>query len=97
TVPSCAEHNSDKSGADADVKTGLIRGVDQVVLQGIREEIPEELRRSIQTMQRKYRQAGGRVSMQPLIANAPEDLDVEFPFVHQSVGIENWVRMLTAA
>src|SRR4051812_24741160 len=48
-------------------------------------------------MQDKYRQANGQVSMQKFITDAPEGMDLHFPFLRQEVEIDCWVRMLTAA
>lgn len=97
TVPACPDHNSEKAGADRAIKTALLRGMDQLIVSGIKQDVPDALRRSIESMQDKYRQANGLVTMQPLIADAPEGLGIRFPFLHRDAKIGSWISMLTSA
>ncbi len=97
TVPSCDLHNSAKSGADHAVKAALLRGVEELIARGIRTDVPDALRRSMDAMQDKYRQANALVTMQPFISDDPADEGLRLPFLHKDAQIESWVKTLTAA
>jgi hypothetical protein len=63
TVPACAQHNSDKSRSDLAIKAALVRGVEEVIWKGDRTDMPDALRRSIETMQEQYRRASGAITV----------------------------------
>jgi hypothetical protein len=97
TVPACPQHNTDKAGTDNAIKAALLRGIDEMISSGDKKDAPDAVRRLIETMQPKYRQANCLVTMKPLVSDHPDDADVSLPFLAKAAEVESWVKMLTAA
>lgn len=97
TVPACAEHNTDKAGSDNAIKAALLRGIDEMIANGVKTDASDGVRRTIELMRSKYQQANRLVKIKPLVSDHPDDAGVKLPFLHKEADVESWVRMLTAA
>jgi hypothetical protein len=97
TVPACANHNTDKAGSDNAIKAALVRGIDEMIVNGLKTDASERVRRTIEDMRRKYPQANRLVKIKPLISDHPDDAGVSLPFLDKEADVESWVTMLTAA
>ena len=97
TVPACRQHNSAKAGSDNAIKAALLRGVDEMISKGVKKDASDAVRRAIDGMKDKYRQANCLVTMKPFVSDHPDDAGVSLPFLDKAAEIEAWVKMLTAA
>ena len=96
TVPACAEHNTDKAGADNAIEAAPAGALMKWFQAAPRRMFPM-LSALIETMQPKYRQANRLVTMKPLVSDHPDDTDISLPFLAKAAEIESWVKMLTSA
>jgi len=95
TVPACPQHNTGKAGSDNAIKAALLRGIDEMISSGTKKDVSDAVRRSIETMQPKYRQANCLVTMKPLVSDHPDDADVSLPFLAKAAEVESWVKINT--
>lgn len=98
TVPSCSEHNSEKSNMDRAVVTGLVRTLDQMPVTGSAPRpFPANVSQAIARLAPNYAQANNMVTMQPYLLDGPDELMVDLPFLEPDAQLIPWIKQLTAA
>lgn len=95
SVPSCEAHNQEKHGDDQGFITALRLGVKALIEKGLSsQEISIATRNSIfSTSSNQVRRVG---ALRQYIYDAPDDLDVDFPYLETTVDLYQWIRLISA-
>jgi hypothetical protein len=97
TVPSCDEHNLDKSGVDQLFAVAHACGADEMVRMGFRAAYSGAPGVVIESAKSAYDRVKNRLSLVPLLADPPEGLDGLIPYTRGPEPYGDWTVKLTAA
>ena len=95
SVPSCAAHNIEKHGGDQGFITALKLGLKQLIDKGLSSrKISIKIKDSIISVSPSQIKRVG--ALRQFILDAPERLDVTFPYLETAVDLYQWIRYISA-
>jgi hypothetical protein len=98
TVPSCPEHNGEKSDRDFAVFCSMLMCVQSARDGEFRPSVPESVSAAIERVRPNFGDAKRSVAMSRMLVDPPDPrFDIELPYTEGTVNILNWMTHLTAA
>jgi hypothetical protein len=102
TVPSCEEHNNNKSHKDQAIVAMLLMGVQQMMKYKLNSsDLPKDVINAINQAEKDFHRAKELLVLRPIFKATSEestdDRPWDFPYLEGRVNTVEWMRQLTAA
>lgn len=97
TVPSCAQHNTERTAIDAAVITGLRMSASWIYRNApLSPRLTSNVVKAISDAGPTFPFAKSSVQLRPYLEEPAPGLDSDLPYLEPSVPVHSWVRQLTA-